>query len=94
MNKAGFKPVGTLSFRIDGSVGLTSTDPQERAQAGADLLGVPLIESILASCWRCGSTVEQRVAAVNLSSCWPPLRPTPSSCTCATPVKSSVQIAP
>ncbi|MBX3002203.1 MAG: hypothetical protein KF893_27005 [Caldilineaceae bacterium] len=89
LNKAGFEPVGMLSFRVDGSVGLAAVGAPERTQAGADLLGVPLIDSILAPCWHCGSTVEQRAADVDLSRCWPPLRPNAVVCTCAIPVKSS-----
>jgi GNAT superfamily N-acetyltransferase len=58
MNKAGFEPVGTLSFRTDGSVGLAPVGEMERAQAGADLLGVPLIDSVLSPCWHCGSPLS------------------------------------
>jgi GNAT superfamily N-acetyltransferase len=87
MNKAGFEPVGTLSFRIDGSVGLAPISPLERAQAGAKLLGVPLIDTVLAPCWHCGSTVEQRATEVDPGTCWPPLRPDAVTCNCATPVK-------
>ena len=54
MTKAGLLPIGQLSFRSDGGVGLAPFEQLERAQAGADLLGIPLIESVLAPCWRCG----------------------------------------
>ena len=46
MTKAGLLPVGQLSFRSDGGVGLAPFELLERAQAGAALLGIPLIESV------------------------------------------------
>jgi hypothetical protein len=55
MQKAGLAPVGRLSFRPDGGVALASSGATERALAGADLLGVPLILDDLAPCWRCES---------------------------------------
>jgi len=55
MSKAGFEFVGQLSFTVDGKVGLAPyADSTERARIGADLLQVPLIESVLAPCWHCG----------------------------------------
>ena len=48
--KAGLLPVGQLSVRGDGGVGLAPFEQLERAQAGAALLGIPLIESVLAPC--------------------------------------------
>jgi hypothetical protein len=45
IRKAGLQPVGQLSFRGDGGVGLAPLDAPERARAGAALLGIPLIES-------------------------------------------------
>src|SRR5512143_3060590 len=54
MNKAGFEFVGQLSFTVDGTVGLAPyPDAAERARAGAELLRVPLIETVLAPCWCC-----------------------------------------
>jgi GNAT superfamily N-acetyltransferase len=76
MRKAGLLPVGQLSFRSDGGVGLAPLDAPERASAGAALLGIPLIEGSLAPCWRCGGATEQRRAAVAADLCWPPLGPT------------------
>jgi len=83
MTKAGLLPIGQLSFRSDGGVGLAPFDALERAQAGAALLGIPLIESVLAPCWSCGSATDKRSPTVDADSCWPPLRPTTQSCTCA-----------
>jgi hypothetical protein len=89
MGKAGLLPVGQLSFCPDGSVGLAPLGPSERAQAGAALLGVPLIETVLAPCWCCGSTVERRAGAADPVSCWPPIAPLATHCTCAIQVKPS-----
>lgn len=83
MTKAGLLPIGQLSFRSDGGVGLAPFDSHERAQAGAALLGIPLIESVLAPCWSCGGTIDQRSTAIDADACWPPLGPTLQHCTCA-----------
>jgi hypothetical protein len=56
MQKAGLAPVGRLSFQPGGGVALAATGAIDRALAGADLLGVPLILDDLAPCWRCEST--------------------------------------
>ena len=80
MTKAGLLPVGQLSFRSDGAVGLAPFDLLERAQAGAALLGIPLIASVLAPCWHCGGATHS--TAIDAASCWPPLRPTTHACTC------------
>ncbi len=87
MTKAGLLPIGQLSFRSDGGVGLAPFDSLERAQAGAALLGIPLIESVLAPCWSCGGTTQTHSTAVDANSCWPPLRPTTQPCTCAIELK-------
>lgn len=42
--KAGFQPVGEIHFLRRGGLGLTPMNASERAQAGADLLGLPLID--------------------------------------------------
>jgi GNAT superfamily N-acetyltransferase len=83
MTKAGLLPIGQLSFRSDGGVGLAPFDSLERAQAGAALLGIPLIESVLAPCWSCGGATDKHSTTVDADSCWPPLRPTTQRCTCA-----------
>jgi len=89
MTKAGLLPVGQLSFRSDGGVGLAPFELPERAQAGATLLGIPLIESVLAPCWSCGGATNKLSAVVDAAGCWPPLRPTTQSCTCAIERKPS-----
>lgn len=90
MHKAGLFPIGQLSFRLDGGVGLAPLGSPERAQAGALLLGVPLVETVLAPCWCCGGLSEQRVNPTEAESCWPPLPAQTSSCTCAIELKPPV----
>lgn len=55
--RAGFRPVGELSFLPDGSVALAPIDDSSRAPVGATLLGVPLLAENaaeeLSDCWRC-----------------------------------------
>lgn len=91
MQKAGFTPVGQLSFRVGGGVGLapcegqTTASLRHRASAGATLLGVPLVETVLAPCWCCGNMVEQKPTLS--SSCWPPISSNANVCTCAIPVR-------
>jgi hypothetical protein len=89
MAKAGLLPVGQLSFRSDGGVGLAPFETLERAQAGAALLGIPLIESVLAPCWHCGGATHTHSMVIDADSCWPPLRPTTHPCTCAIERKPS-----
>ena len=93
MTKAGLLPVGQLSFRSDGGVGLAPFESLERAQAGAALLGIPLIESVLAPCWCCGGATNKRSTVVDADSCWPPLRPTTQPCTCAIELKPAKTLA-
>lgn len=87
MSKAGLLPVGQLSFGSDGAVGLAPFEAPERAQAGAALLGIPLIENVLAPCWHCGGTTHSRGTAADAASCWPPLAPAAPRCTCAIELK-------
>lgn len=89
MNKAGLVSVGQLSFRSDGSVGLVPLGDPQRVQAGADLLGVPLIEQMLAPCWSCGGALSRPNSDIDLDTggCWPPVRATETPCTCAVELK-------
>ena len=93
MTKAGLLPVGQLSFRSDGGVGLAPFDSLKRAQAGAALLGIPLIESVLAPCWSCGGAAQTHITAVDAVSCWPSLQPTTQPCTCAIELKPAKMLA-
>lgn len=90
MSKAGFEFVGQLSFTLDGKVGLAPySDSTERARIGADLLQVPLIESVLAPCWTCGEMVAKHPDKADADSCWPPSRSSEIKCCCMTEVKKS-----
>ena len=93
MTKAGLLPIGQLSFRSDGGVGLAPFDSLERAQAGAALLGIPLIASVLAPCWSCGGATHTNSTVVDADTCWPPLRPTTQPCTCAIERKPAKTLA-
>lgn len=93
MSKAGFEFVGQLSFTLDGKVGLAPySDSTERARIGADLLQVPLIESVLAPCWNCGGMVAKHPDKADVDSCWPPSRFNESTCCCAKEVKKSNKV--
>jgi len=93
MTKAGFEFVGQLSFTLDGKVGLAPySDSIERARIGADLLQVPIIESVLAPCWNCGGLVAKHPDKVDADSCWPPKRSDESGCCCAKEVKKSKNV--
>jgi hypothetical protein len=89
MTKAGLLPIGQLSFRSDGGLGLAPFESRERAQAGAALLGIPLIENVLAPCWICGGAIHTHSTTVDADSCWPPLRPTTQPRSCAIERKPS-----
>lgn len=54
IRKAGFTAVGRLSLLGNGRAGLAPFIDRERAQLGAALLGVPLVETNLFLCWHCG----------------------------------------
>jgi GNAT superfamily N-acetyltransferase len=88
MNKAGFEFVGQLSFTVDGKVGLAPySDSAERARFGADLLQIPLIESVLAPCWHCGGMTAKHPDRADADSCWPPQKSSENKCCCAIEVK-------
>jgi GNAT superfamily N-acetyltransferase len=93
MSKAGFEFVGQLSFTVDGKVGLASyADSTERARIGANLLQVPIIESVLAPCWNCGGMIAKHPDKVDVDSCWPPKRTNESECCCVKEVKKSSDV--
>lgn len=88
MSKAGFEFVGQLSYTLDGKVGLAPyADTTERARIGADLLQVPLIESVLAPCWNCGEMVAKYPDKADASLCWPPKKSNENGCCCVKEVK-------
>jgi hypothetical protein len=93
MNKAGLLVAGQLSFDRDGRVGLAPLGTTERAPAGAALLGIPIIESVLAPCWSCGSATPSPDTAAD-AGCWPPRQPGATRCTCAMELKPGKTIVP
>jgi GNAT superfamily N-acetyltransferase len=94
MNKAGFESVGQISFTTDGSVGLAPySDSLDRARKGANLLGVPVIDSVLAPCWHCGGMAAKLPDRADSDSCWPPKKTSESVCCCAVEVKSSKMVS-
>ncbi len=93
MRKAGFAPVGVLSFHIDRSVGLAPLHDQYRAVTAAKLLGVGLSETVLAPCWCCHGTVERPIDEVDLAYCWPPRPFQATHCSCSVPLKPSAAAA-
>jgi GNAT superfamily N-acetyltransferase len=53
ISRAGFRPVGRLAFRPDGSVALGDIRDDVRASRGAGLLGVQVTDEAVSACWRC-----------------------------------------
>lgn len=91
MHKAGLEPVGQLSFRAAGGLGLAPLGADERAHAGAELLGVSIVDTVLAPCWTCGGgATAAQSAETALKNCWPSVRPTERQSTCASPVRPSL----
>ncbi len=86
MRKAGFALAAELSFDADRQVRLAPLSSYERAQAAAELLGIPLIDDPLAPCWACQSAEMADTAS---ASCWPPTGEA-AACCCATELKPPV----
>ena len=85
--------MGQLSFTVDGEVGLAPyADSTLRARIGADLLQVPLIESVLAPCWSCGGTIAKHPEKSDMDLCWPPQKSSQSDCCCVKEVKKSSDV--
>jgi GNAT superfamily N-acetyltransferase len=85
--KAGFTPVGDLSFRAVGGAGFRPFDDPIRARVGAALLGVPLLGADggpvepLAHCWHCALEAAQRALPPGAAACFLATRDaTPCSC--------------
>lgn len=79
IEKAGFRIAGELSFQRNQGAGLLPGDLPARAQGGAALLGVPLIDILtaqeqpLSPCWRCVIDARQSGGADADVACWAPL---------------------
>jgi hypothetical protein len=85
IGKAGFRPVGELSFLADLGVGTLPYQSDERARIGAALLGVPLLEAVrdgqvLSPCWRCVLGMKQDPGGG--AACWPHRTELSGTCTC------------
>ena len=83
--KAGFRPVGVLSFLADRRVGAERRGADERARIGTALLGVPLLEAVehgrvVAPCWRCVIAARRGGGE---AACWPYEEGVAVACTCA-----------
>jgi GNAT superfamily N-acetyltransferase len=85
MRKAGFTPAAELSFDPDRQVRLAPLGAHARAQAAADLLGLPLVVDPLAPCWCCQSRAS--------AACWPEQESSPEACTCAIERKPAALLA-
>lgn len=74
--RAGFVPVGKLSFRADGTAGFRPVDRSARARVGAALLGVPLLDAVngtcetLSPCWHCAIEAARRDLLPNAAACF------------------------
>jgi GNAT superfamily N-acetyltransferase len=94
ITRAGFVPVGELSFRADGGTGFVPYLTDARPRVGAALLGVPLLDPSrgapepLAPCWHCPIATARDERRPDAAACWPDTaeRDTARSpaCTCAT----------
>jgi hypothetical protein len=61
--KAGFKPVGDIMFDYKNEVVLLASSADERTQAGADLLQLPITTTTVRPCWRCASKAMKKEAS-------------------------------
>lgn len=91
--RAGFVPVGELSFRADGDAGFIPYLGNARPRVGAALLGVPLLDPSgsaaepLAPCWHCAIEAAQAELRPDAAACWPETTETGAisapACACA-----------
>lgn len=86
IGKAGFATAGLLSIHRAGHAGLTPQGDEQRARAGADLLGVPLLVDGLSPCWHCGGAAYPAPPNATTCSCGstpkPVILPRQTSCLC------------
>ena len=96
--KAGFAPVGELSFRADGSAGFRPGARSARVRVGAALLGVPLLDATgvaaepLAPCWHCAIEAARRELPASAAACWDSAGGAPP-CACAVSCASGMRAA-
>ena len=94
IERAGFVPVGELSFRANGDAGFVPFVMNARPGVGAAMLGVPLLDASgsaaepLAPCWHCPIAAARAGQRPNAAACWPETAETGAiftpACTCAT----------
>ncbi len=87
--RAGFLPVGDLSFQVGGGVGLRPGGSAERARLAAAIFRAPLLAEgsapALIPCWRCVLASNATCTTTVSSSCWHPqpcLSQDGSHCSC------------
>lgn len=61
--KAGFQPVGDIMFDYKNEVILQASAVNERTQAGADLIQIPVSTTDVRPCWRCASKAMKKEAS-------------------------------
>ncbi len=81
IRRAGFKTVGHLSLLADGRTALAAAVRSRRSQAGAEFLGVPLVDGDLFPCWHCAGAT------------YPP-SPGSAGCTCRPTAPGRQQACP
>lgn len=86
IGRAGFQPVGELSFDAAGRVTLVPSGDRERAEAGAALFGMPLMQSDLTPCWCCANGDHP-------CGCTPTDAALAGTCACAVALKSNASHA-
>lgn len=65
--KAGFLPVGDIMFDYKDDVVLRASSLNERTQAGADLIQIPISTTSVRPCWRCASKAMKKEASCDCS---------------------------
>jgi GNAT superfamily N-acetyltransferase len=88
IRKAGFTAVSSLSFTRELRPGAATSTPDQRAQAGAALLGLPLLDAasedrVIAPCWRC--VLAGKYRSESAAPCWPLDGSPPGACHCVVP---------
>ena len=61
--KAGFRPVGDIMFDYKNDVVLLAESVDERTQAGADFVQIPITTNDVRPCWRCASEAMKKEAS-------------------------------
>lgn len=84
IRKAGFTAVGQLSLLGNGRPVLATADDSERAEIGADVLGVPLVASGIFPCWHCGGATYPAAPGATLCTCHPTEPGLGEDCICVT----------